>query len=188
MNTPPNTIVTPHSNQAIQPSPAPIKETVNFCTQLVNLRLAPIHQFETGDCLVKGGEKKNAGLCNSCKQDRKSVLCYYWKSEGTVCYFGSATPYKHHRSSLLGRVLNYLQNHTKNKNGDSQVNHRVFVGVNNLLKKQKVEFGIFEFDFLTMSDRTLSFAECTEKPDVIVMLEYTLICHFKLFGQAKWNK
>lgn len=105
-----------------------------------------------------------------------------------VYYVGSATPYKAQESSLLGRVLNYLQNHTTNKRGGDQINKRVFVGVNALLKTQEVEFGIFEYDFLTLRDRTLSFYECSINPDVIGMLEYTMICHYKLMGQAVWNK
>lgn len=105
-----------------------------------------------------------------------------------VYYVGSATPYMAQASSLLGRVLNYLQNHTTNKRGGDQVNKRVFAAVNTLLKTQEVEFGIFEYDFLTLRDRTLSFSECSRNPDVIGMLEYTMICHYKLMGQAVWNK
>lgn len=161
---------------------------MNFCAQLVNLRLVPVHTLKIGDYLVKGGDKKNADLCASCKKVPHKCLCYYWECGGKICYVGSATPYKQHKTSLLGRVLNYLQNHTESKKGEAQVNKRVFNNVNKLLKAQQVEFGIFEFDILTVRDRTLSFNECSTNPDVIGMLEYTLICHYKLLGQAEWNK
>ena len=167
---------------------APVPNTVNFCKQIVNLRLVPVHTLKIGDYLVKGGDKKNDGLCASCKKVPHNCLCYYWKCGDNICYVGSATPYKHHKISLLGRVLNYLQNHTANKNGDAQFNRRVFNNVNELLKAQQVEFGFFEFDWLTIRDRTLPFKDCSINKDVIGMLEYTLICHYKLLGQAEWNK
>lgn len=174
-------------DSVINPPWAPSPNTVNFCTQLVNLRLVPIHTLNIGDILIKGGAKKNTNLCKSCARVPHKCLCYYWKCGDKVFYVGSASPYKNHKSSLLGRVLNYLQNHTTNKRGGEQVNQRVFKGVNLLIKKNPVEFGIFEFDFLTLRDRTLLFQECSENSDVIGMLEHTLICHFKLLGQAVWN-
>ena len=178
----------PGDPTAIVPTPANAIAT-NFCIQLVNMRYSPVHTLKKGTQLVKGGQKKNTALCQSCKAIAHKCLCYYWKCGDAVFYVGSATPYKQHQtSSLLGRVLNYLQNHTSNKNGDAQVNKRVFTGVNRLLATADVEFGFFEFDFLTIRDHTLTFQKCTDNPKAVEMVEYMLIHHYKLLKQASWNK
>ncbi|MEO5368268.1 MAG: hypothetical protein H7831_18315 [Magnetococcus sp. WYHC-3] len=166
---------------------SPIGFAMNFCALIVNLRLVPVHTFLNASQIVKGGKKKNHELCQNCSKVTHKRLCYYWKSGGKVLYIGSATPYKNQSSSILGRMLNYLQNHTSSKKGVAHVNKRVFAGAKTILQSANIEFGIFEFDFLALRDRTLTFSECEDKSHITEMLEYALISYYKLRGEAIWN-
>lgn len=164
-----------------------VGSSINLNVQIVNLRLMPIHIIKLGHPLVKGGAKKNPDLCKACKTITEKNLCYYWKTADRVLYVGSATPYTNNNSSVMGRVLNYLQSHRFDKKGKPVTNKRVFDGVNAQLAHSDVEFGRFVFNFITVRDFTFDYGVVSTNRHVFELLEYTLIGYYKCQGQAPLN-
>lgn len=159
---------------------------INVNVQIVNLRPIPVHIIQKDSALYKGGVKKNSALLKACAKVSEKHLCYYWRSQNKILYIGSAKPYINHRTTLYGRVSQYLQNH-REVNGKKNQNKRIFEALKNQLKKSDVELGRFVFDFITARDFTLSYNEFSSNNNLTVMIEQVLIGYHRLQSEATWN-
>jgi hypothetical protein len=154
--------------------------------QLVNLRLIPVYEIRQNQRLKKGGTRDNRNLCAACNSVKAQNLCYFWRSGERILYVGSATERKNKNSTLLSRVLNYLQTHAGDRGRVNQ-NKRLFDNINDQLEVSDVSLGRFECDVVTVRDFTITHEDCTRSPHMTKMIEALLIGYFRLQQQVPWN-
>lgn len=141
--------------------------------------------------LRKGANERNKNLRDRSAQITQRFGCYSWVADSVYYYCGSfSKDYKNKsiRSNFEGRVFNYLNNHSPNRNGKPMTNLFIFQNVNRLLRTIDVELKIFSFKRLILSDTEISFDKFSETPFLVLLIEQFLIASFKLQNQCEWNR
>lgn len=150
-----------------------------------SLAQAMIFTVPQNGLLIKGGKKVNPVIWNACEKVVDRYCCYYWKDATSVRYVGSISAdytSSQHRTNLVGRISNYMQNHS------GTTNKMVFDNVNALLNSSSVEFGIFRFIAVEIDGAEYCYDVCAKNSSIIQMIEEILICRYRLTGQADWNR
>src|SRR5262245_29627196 len=158
---------------------------MNIKIDITNLRIDNIFTIAKGRSIVKGGKRVNSAIFQDCGTITDTYFCYCWRDSNVVLYIGSVTKdYKsgQYANNLLGRISNYLQNHS------GSTNKMVFDNVNTLLSVSDVQFGLFRFDQLLFEGMHRSYLDCTKTVALMKMLEAILICRYRLVGEAIWNR
>ena len=156
---------------------------MNLIVQLEQLSLKPIFRLNKGQSLVKGGRGRNPFVFQSCQEITDRFFCYFWKTEDTAFYVGSVSKdYKGKQNNLVGRIGNYLQNHTV-----GNTNKKVFEAANDVLQTTSITFGIFRFQTLAIDEDKISYEQCSKNGTLIRMIEAVLIGFYKRNHQCAWN-
>jgi len=161
----------------------PLLDKHNLEVSVEQLRRLPVFGLKCGDFLAKGGRQKNPYVFACCAEVKQPFLCYYWMTGGQIKYVGSVTSnYKNAPTNLLGRIGNYLQNHS------GETNKNIFDKANEALRSADLEFGIFTFDAININGLRFSYCDASADGKLILMMESLLITSHKLHGECPWNK
>lgn len=144
-----------------------------------------IFSLTQGSTLSKGGKKKSPDIWTACETVSDRYCCYYWKDKDRIRYVGSISAdytSPQHKTNLIGRISNYLQNHS------GTTNKMVFEKVNQLLVCSEIHLGIFQFKKIMIDHVSYPYAVCVQNSAIIQMAEEILICKYRLIGEADWNR
>jgi|SRR3990172_9133964 len=158
---------------------------MNVHIEIIELQIYDVFTIPHSEHIVKGGKKANPLIFEACAGIDDKYFCYCWRTSNNILYVGSVTAdytSSQHKNNLLGRLGNYLQNHS------GTTNKMVFDNINATLSKATVSLGLFRFKCIALDNDRWNYTDCSKKPEVMQMLEEILICRYRLLGQAQWNR
>jgi len=138
------------------------------------------------------------GLCNDLARSLKRVLLEvdmqfgvysFQNSNADVLYCGSFSPYVTERSSLWGRMKNYLCNHRVRK-GQRNTNKRLFDLINSRLREDSISINVLaqgQIEWKTNDRTSARLSEFLNDPGKTKLMERILIEYYRLDDKAQWH-
>lgn len=164
---------------------------MRFAIEIEQPKWQPVITIPQGTELSKG--RRNDWYRNI--TDAASLVyaqngCYCWYSDEIVLYVGSFRPYSRNefKSSLHGRIHNYLQNHRVNNTGRINTNLMVFNNINHQLKESDILLAHFTFDTMQIGQDSIDFNTFSVDGAFVHVVEELLICTYRRIGQCVWNR
>jgi len=155
------------------------------------LRWETVVEIPQGTVLEKG--RKNQWYQQITTSAANLVVpwgCCAWASKDVIYYIGSFRPYarKSYKSSLQGRVSNYLQNHRTKNGGYENTNLHIFNNINTVLQNQPMMPTHLTFDTMKIGARVIDFAMFSGESVFVHAVEQLLICTYRLDSECIWNR
>ena len=164
---------------------------MNLLIQIINAKWKSVFVIKSGSdseylqTEVYKEIRKAAGKINN------RFLCYSWGSKSEVNYCGSVSrdyQYGSQKSNLEGRIRNYFRNHRQKENGRKNANLNVYEHIVSTLMESDVNLSILVFDEIRLGDKTFSYEEYSEKPELVQAVEQLIISSLYEIGLCQWNR
>ena len=157
--------------------------------QLVRAHWQLVYRFDSQSQLSKGRRSLHYWpVREAAREVGEPCGCYSWWVGSDLVYIGSFSPYskKEFRSSLEGRLHNYLQSHgTRDR---PNTNAWVFGNVVTSMMGEHVELRVLRFSEVVINGTTLAFEEVSRDKTMTRALESMLIASSRLSGACSWNR